>query len=110
MTMAQTALYQVYAGQSAAQNDLRVTATPAEDVAAEGPLRICAAREFKARTLLLLPFNTTWAGPDQTQPKDSCPVIMTVFPDKEEKTTMKFWIKAKGSIGRPACFWNVFEI
>ena len=95
MKIAQTVLYQVYVHQSSAQNDLRVTATPEEDVAAEGPLRICAAREFKARTLFLLPFNTTWAGPDQTQPKDSCPVIMTVFPEKEEKTTVKFWIKAK---------------
>ena len=80
MTMAQTVLYQVYAGQSAAQNDLLVTATPDEAVDAEGPVRIYAAREFKAETVLLLPYNATLVGAGQRQPKDSIPLIMTVFP------------------------------
>ena len=95
--IAQTALYQVYVGQSAWQQDLLVVATPNEAVDAEGPVRIYAAKDHKPDTIILLPWNMIvqpGAGTKEP-PKDAIPLIMTVCPEKEEKSSVTFWCKPR---------------
>ena len=95
--LALATLYQVYVSQSAAHSDLRLVATPADCSASEGLVRVYAQRDFKTRTLVLLPFSSNVVGSDQSRPKDSLPLIMTVYPDKEEPTSITFWMKMKAT-------------
>ena len=95
MHMALTTLYQIYVGQCAAHNDLRVTATPEEHTKTDGPWRIFAVREMKAKTLLLVPWNAQLVSGEVSRPKDAIPIRMTAKPDKEEATNMVFWLRAK---------------
>lgn len=95
MQLTQTTLYQLYVSQSAAHNDLRVTITPTEAVAMDGIVRVYAARDFKPKTLVLLPFSTSIIGSDQARPKDAVPVTMIVYPEKEEKSSMTFWMRMR---------------
>ena len=95
MNLALTTLYQAYVAQSAAHSDLRVTATPDADTKTDGHWRLYAVRDFKAKTLVLLPWNSQLYTTDMTRPKDAIPVVMTVKPDKEEATCVTFWLRAK---------------
>ena len=88
-------LYQVYVAQSAGHLDLHITASPAAALSQDGPLQLWAARDFKPRTLVLLPFSTTIIEAGRAGGKDIVPLLLQAYPVKENRTTMRFWLKMK---------------
>ena len=108
MQLTLTTLYQIYVSQSASHSDVLLTPSGgAASSQAEGPLQVWAAREFKPRSLVLLPFSSSITDAEPSSVKTCVPLLMQVQPAKEKRTSMRFWLKMRGHskecLQRSAC-------